>query len=85
LDVEAAEEDVAAQKEEIEALKEELKEETDAIVERWERAVEALEDVVITPRRADVDLALFALAWAPYWFFRYRSGNVVQTQTVPAF
>ncbi len=85
MEVEAAEEDIVTLQEEVEALKEELQEETAAIVERWEQAVDDLEEVAITPRRADVDVALFALAWAPYWLFRYRSGNVVQTQMVPAF
>jgi len=47
--------------------------------------VERLEEIVIKPRRTDIEMALFALAWVPHWQIVYQVGNVTQTQTVPAF
>jgi hypothetical protein len=84
-DIEAAEEKVADIMEDIEALERELKEETDAIVARWEKSLETFEEVAVTPRRADIEVNLFALAWVPYWYVVYRTGSITQTASVPAY
>jgi hypothetical protein len=87
MDVQAAEEDITEYQEEIKELEADLQEETEAIVERWETALEQFEDVRITPRRADVEITLFALAWVPRWRIAYRigGGSIVQTATVSAY
>jgi len=85
LDVEAAEEQIVVLQAEIQALQQELKEETDVIVAEWEAALEKLEEVAITPRRADIEITLFALAWVPHWYISYKSGAVVQTATLSAY
>ena len=87
MDVQAAEEDITEYQEEIKELEADLREETEAIVEHWETALEQFEDVRITPRRADVEITLFALAWVPRWRIAYRigGGSIVQTATVSAY
>ncbi len=69
----------------VEKLDSELKAQTDAIVASWETALEQFEEEPITPRRADVEVNLFAVAWVPSWYIRYRSGNIPQTAVVPAY
>jgi hypothetical protein len=84
-DIQAAEEKVADVEADIEELKADLKAETDAIVERWESTLDDHEEVVITPRRADIEVNLFALAWVPTWYVVYQAGNIEQSATVPAY
>jgi len=84
-DIETATEEVADVEADLKGLQDELKAQTDAITANWEQAVERLEEIVIKPRRTDIEMALFALAWVPHWQIVYQVGNVTQTQTVPAF
>lgn len=84
-DVEAAADQVDAVEAELKTLRAELKTQTDAITATWERALERLEEIAIKPRRTDIEVALFALAWVPHWQIIYQVGSLTQTQTVPAF
>jgi len=84
-DIDAAEEKVADVEADIEELKTELKAETDAIVARWESRLEDFEELAVTPRRADIEVNLFALAWVPSWYVVYKMGNITQSAVVPAY
>ncbi len=84
-DINAAEEKVSDVESDLEAMRTQLKRETEAIVERWESTIDTFEEMPITPRRTDVQVSLFALAWVPTWYIVYRSGNVTQTAAVPAY
>ncbi|MGC9523446.1 MAG: hypothetical protein ACP5HG_16415 [Anaerolineae bacterium] len=83
-DIQEAEEKIEDVQADIEKLKEKLKEKTDAIVAEWESALDDFEEIVITPRRTDVEINLLALAWVPHWYIIYRSGNITQTALVRA-
>jgi hypothetical protein len=69
----------------IAALEEEGRAELEAARTHWEEALEKLEEVAIKPRRSDVRVELFALAWAPHWGVAFRSGGESRTRLVPAF
>ena len=84
-DVEAAEEKIEVIAQDIEDLKNELKEATDAVVVRWEKALEDLETTSIKPRRTDIEVNLFVLAWSPSWHITYEADGFTQTATIPAF
>ncbi len=83
-DIREAEETVESLQADIEALKQELKAETDALVARWEATLDDFEEMPITPRRTDVEVNLFALAWVPHWYIVYKIGDITQTAIVPA-
>ncbi|MFP4343457.1 MAG: hypothetical protein ACLFU8_02080 [Anaerolineales bacterium] len=86
IDLEAAEEDVGALQEDIDALEQELQQETAKVTEQWERSLEELEEIPIRPRRTDVQLTLFAIAWTPHWRISYRDrSRIPQTEIVPAY
>jgi len=72
--------------EDLAELEREARDEAEEIADRWEDALEEIEEVDITPRRADVDVTLFALAWAPHRRLTYRSSDGEErTSTVPAY
>jgi hypothetical protein len=37
------------------------------IRDRWEEALIEFEEVPVTPRRKDIQVDLFGLAWSPHW------------------
>ena len=51
---------------------------------RWEARLEDFKELAITPRRADIEVSLFALAWVPSWYVVYKTGNITQSAVVPA-
>ena len=71
---------------EIKQLEEELQAEVATVRDRWEEALQKLEQVPVTPRRTDVQVDLFGLAWAPHWQITYRDrGGATRTDLVPAY
>jgi hypothetical protein len=84
--VEEAGDTVEALQQEIAQLEAELQDQVTAVRERWEKALSELEQVPITPRRSDVQVDFFALAWAPHWQITYRDrGGATRTDLVPAY
>ncbi len=53
-----------------------------AIAEKWRQAGEEYGEVQLTPRRADVRVVRFGLAWAPFWQLPAGGGA---SRLVPAF
>lgn len=84
--VEEAEEKVEALQQEIAELEQELREEADTITARWDEALREFEEVSVTPRRRDIDVDVFALAWVPHWRITYQGrGGITRTELVPAY
>ena len=38
-----------------------------AIYDGWKKAAGAVSDVLLVPRKSDVQVTQFGLAWAPFW------------------
>jgi small-conductance mechanosensitive channel len=71
---------------EIDELKKELREEATVITDRWDQAASKLEQVPLRPSRNDVQVHLFALAWAPHWQITYNDQDKSpHTVVQPAF
>lgn len=86
LQLDEAREEVVERQEDKEELEEELQEEVAGIRERWEEAVTELEEYDVRPRRKDVQISLFALAWVPHWQVIYRDrGGVSHAELAQAF
>ncbi len=77
---------IAGLTEDLADLQREAQEEVEKIRRRWEEELEKVEEVSVTPRRADVSIDTLALAWAPFWRITYPSGDGrVKTSVVPAY
>jgi len=66
-DIDESEEAIEDLEARIKELKEEAKREADEIAEKWRELVDQVEEEEVRPRRADVRLNIFALAWVPRW------------------
>jgi hypothetical protein len=81
-----AEKAVAASQREITAIEEELRQKAAEITLKWDEAADKVERVPVTPRRTDIDLDFFGLAWAPHWQITWRDGSGrTRTDHAPAF
>ncbi len=86
LRLEEAKGDVEALQEDLEELEAELQEEVARIRERWEDALAELKEYDVTPRRKDVQIGFFGLAWTPHWQITYQDrGGATHTELVEAF
>ena len=72
---EAAIEDLEGQ---LEALGEEWQEQAAEINERWAGTLEKIEEVELTPRRADVTVEFCGLAWVPAWQVVLEDGQKIE-------
>jgi hypothetical protein len=86
LQLEEARDDVKALEEDVEELEEELQAEVAEIRDQWEQALTELESYPVRPRRKDVQIGFFGLAWTPHWQITYRGrGRAPSTELVEAF
>jgi len=86
LQLEEAREDVTELEEDIQELEAELREDVEAARERWENALTDLDEYEVRPRRKDVQISLFGLAWAPHWHVKYKDrGGAQRSELVEAF
>ena len=77
---------VEALQQEMKQLEEELQAQASTVRSRWEEALQKAEQVPVAPRRTDIEVDLFGLAWAPHWQVTYQDrGGTTRTTLVPAY
>ena len=79
-DIEESEAEIKELEDKIDELEAEAKEELEDLAALWAEQAEEREEVEVRPRRTDVRIDLFALAWVPRW--EVRVGD--QAVTMPA-
>jgi len=80
-DVKESKEVIEELEEEIEDLEEGAKAELEEVDAKWRDLIDEVEEIEVRPRRADVRIDLFALAWFPYWELRIGEHSL----SMPAF
>ncbi len=65
-DVGRAKETLETYKSQFDELNAQFKDESDALEMKIDPATETLEKVTINPKKADIEVQVVALAWAPY-------------------
>lgn len=86
LQLEEAQDEVKELEKDMASLEEELRERVAAVKQDWEEAVDDLESYEVRPRRKDVRISFFGLAWFPHWRIAYQvSGGETDTDFVEAF
>jgi DNA helicase HerA-like ATPase len=80
-DVKESQETIKELKEQISKVKQDARAELEELDAKWREQIDEVEEIEVRPRRADVRIELFALAWLPYW--ELRMGD--QALSMPAF
>lgn len=80
-----AEENLETLMADVKELEAELSEEIAAITGRWEGSALELEEVAVTPRRADVEVSRTAIGWLPVRRVTYEIDGATAEMDVPAW
>jgi hypothetical protein len=80
-DVKESEETIKELKKQISEVKQDATAELEELDAKWREQIDEVEEIEVRPRRADVRIELFALAWLPYW--ELSIGD--QALSMPAF
>jgi hypothetical protein len=88
-DVEESEETLDDLEQRIADLVQDMENEKSEIQDRWEGAAETLErtlqTVQVRPRKADIFVEAFGVAWVPYWEVIFEEEGIVQHLSLSAF
>jgi t-SNARE complex subunit (syntaxin) len=80
-DVKESEETIKELEEQISEVKQDATDALEELDAKWREQIDEMEEIEVRPRRADVRIELFGLAWLPYW----ELGVGDQTLSMPAF
>jgi hypothetical protein len=85
-DIAESEAEIARLQADADDLKSQMEEEASALTQQWATAADDIQEVKIAPRKADVDVRMVALAWAPSWEVAYEDARGrARTDAVPAY
>jgi hypothetical protein len=62
-----------------------LEEEIEAVKARWSETAEGLDTVSLRPRKSDIYVEAWGVAWAPYWDIVYEDDGVARQLSLAAF
>jgi hypothetical protein len=80
-EIEESEETIEQLEDQIEKTKKEMKQALDDLAGQWAERIDDWEEEEVHPRRADVRIEVFALAWLPRWDLQVGD----QTLSIPAY
>jgi small-conductance mechanosensitive channel len=80
-DVEESEDAIDQYEKDIQALEQERQSAIEEINDRWGDAVNDISEVTVTPKKADIFVELFGVAWMPYYLVKTGDGLI----ELPAF
>ncbi len=85
-DVEESEEVIKRLEQQIKELQQEWQEALDALTQEAKEMSRQIEEVQIKPRKSDIDLTVFGVAWVPHWHVSLADASgAVQSVMLPAY
>jgi hypothetical protein len=80
-DVEESEQTIAQYKQDLAALLQQREQMVQEVTDRWGQTVNDVSEVSVSPKKADIYVNLFGVAWLPYYYVQFDH----QTIELPAF
>ena len=69
----------------MESLENELKAQIEIIKQRREKEISEVKEVIIQPKKSDIEIKMISLAWIPKWEISYNENGNKQTEMIPAY
>ncbi len=69
----------------MELLENKLKVEVESIKERREKEISEIKEVLIQPKKSDIEVKIVSLAWIPYWEITYKKEGKLNTEIIPGY
>jgi len=83
-DVKESEETIKALQQDINKLEQDRDRALEQIRQEWREAAQAIDQVAIRPRKSDIEVEMFGIAWMPFWLIAYRVQNKDAYLKIPA-
>jgi len=77
-DIEESQQAIADLQEQLGGLREELEAELDGVEAKWQDLMDDTRELPVTPRKTDVRLPLFGVAWLPHYLVNDAAGRAVE-------
>ena len=84
-DIDKAQKDIVSLGKEMESLENELKGQIEIIKQRREKEINEIKEVIIQPKKSDIEIKMISLAWIPKWKISYNENGNKKTEMVPAY
>ena len=84
-DIEESEDELADLSEALDELRKSQDEEVAEVSRKWVEVLEQVEVIHLTPRRSDVDVEAFGLAWVPRWHVSVDADGQKRQVELPAY
>lgn len=77
--------DITSLNEEMEFLENELKLQIDLIKQKREKEITEVKEVIIQPKKSDIEIKMVSLAWIPKWEIIYNENGNKKTEIISAW
>jgi hypothetical protein len=77
-DIEESEQAIADLQEQLGALRDEMEAELDAVEAKWQDLMDDSRELPVAPRKTDVRLPLFGVAWLPHYLATDAAGRAIE-------
>ncbi len=84
-DIDKAERDITSINKEMESLENELKAQIEIIKQKREKEISDVKEVIIQPKKSDIEIKMISLVWIPQWELTYNENGSRKTEIVPAY
>jgi len=77
--------DITSLNKEMESLENELKLQIDLIKQKREKEITEVKEVIIQPKKSDIEIKMVSLVWIPKWEITYNENGNKKTEIISAW
>ncbi|KYC48838.1 MAG: hypothetical protein AMQ74_01564 [Candidatus Methanofastidiosum methylothiophilum] len=85
VDIDKAQKDIVSINQEMESLENELKAQIEIIKQRREKEINEVKEVIIQPKKSDIEIKMVSLAWIPKWEITYKENGNKKMEIITAY
>ena len=84
-DIDKAQKDIDSIKKEMESLENELKIQIEKIKQKRENEINEINEVIIQPKKSDIEIKMISLVWIPKWEISYNENGNKKMEIISAY
>ncbi|NPV50881.1 MAG: hypothetical protein HPY60_06770 [Candidatus Methanofastidiosum sp.] len=84
-DIDKAQRDIDSIKKEMDSLENELKIQIEKIKQKRENEIKEINEVIIQPKKSDIEIKMVSLVWIPKWEISYNENGNKKMEIIPAY
>ena len=84
-DIDKAQKNISSLNKEMESLENKLKAQIEIIKQRREQEINDVKEVIIQPKKSDIEIKMVSLVWIPKWEISYNENGNKKMEIMPAY